>query len=221
MADLALIPIPDGFLGKPFQTVTEIPLGDDVVAKPITLERASISDAEIGIFASATAEPQSISRAMQVRDAIAGEGLGVAIDAAVYVVGIRGRNVCKIGVAANPTRRIWDLQRGSADKLEVFSLVWALNGGAYSLEALCLKVAKKLGLRLHGEWVSLDASSATTLVATVASSMETAFADSAMWLRNRVRIANAKAMVVSGLETEAATIVKTLSKRPQKPNFYY
>lgn len=74
---------------------------------------------------------------------------------AVYVVGLPGVDICKIGYSNSPLHRLSALQTGLWDDIIIHGVFWGAELVAKRLEAQALKLANSHGLRLKGEWVAL------------------------------------------------------------------
>ncbi len=85
----------------------------------------------------------------------------------VYVMGPTGNyDVSKIGISANPIKRLSQMQTALWSDVLLHALIWAPLNIAVSIEAKALRLAKAEKLRLRGEWVALPADEAVGLILT-------------------------------------------------------
>lgn len=74
-------------------------------------------------------------------------------------------SVTKIGIATDPYERLRGLQCGCWDELRIYALFWFTgNSQSAALEYNALRLAKKEGVRLKGEWLDLPWQEAVGLV---------------------------------------------------------
>jgi len=189
-------------LGKLYSSVATVSLDGVEHEIPIQYERLSSDRMSVEQIADRAADRYHNDLAMRLAEAIATEKSKL-VDSAVYVIGTSDPNVCKIGIASNPSKRLAGLQCARHDEINVKALFWSMDGKAQGLEQLSLRIASKMGLRLKGEWVALDAAGATTLISAVVASMASPFADSSMWIRNRKALSESKRLLAEARNDNA------------------
>lgn len=106
------------------------------------------------------------------------------LDAVVYVATTASRKASKVGLSNNPYKRMEQLQVGSHEQLSFTHLFWLPRACAKGLERFTLRVAGRLGARLSGEWVDLQADELATMIATLAVEGNMPLATSEMFTRN-------------------------------------
>ena len=84
-------------------------------------------------------------------------------EAAVYVIQAGNLPVCKIGYSNDPLFRLGELQVSNWADLNLRAIFW-FQDTALSVDTTALLAAKEMGVRLRGEWVSLEPEDAATLV---------------------------------------------------------
>lgn len=201
MADQAHNQILNSPLGELYPAVSRVRLNNVDTKIRLSFERLPQDRERADDIALASCDRQPIEDACRVAAAIS-EERGARSEDAVYVIGPSERSACKIGLASDPLKRLAELQTGSPERLKVFALFWSMDRQAKLLESLALRVASDMGLRIRGEWVRLVPAEAAKLVAAVASGMGASFADSAMWMRNRHRLVEAKRNLREGRESQ-------------------
>lgn len=90
--------------------------------------------------------------------------LAKSLDHCVYVITTPAGVVSKIGYSCNPRKRLDSLQTAHYEKLSATYLFWLPENEAAKVECLALKAAKKMGVRLSGEWVNMNHNVAAALV---------------------------------------------------------
>lgn len=90
--------------------------------------------------------------------------LAKSLDHCVYVITTPAGVVSKIGYSCNPRKRLDSLQTSHYEKLSATYLFWLPENEATKVECLALKAAKKMGVRLSGEWVNMNHNVAAGLV---------------------------------------------------------
>jgi hypothetical protein len=143
-------------------------------------------------------DPTGVRMAIEAR-ALAESEKPAPPETAIYIVSPEGYpNICKIGVAA---KRLPMLQCGCWAELSVKGLFWVVEGSAFGVEKLSHRIADKMGKRLKGEWVEMDAAGAGYVVASVIHSVERVkVCDSWMWLRHRAEVMRERALLQRSVE---------------------
>lgn len=118
----------------------------------------------------------------------------------VYLIAPKDASYCKIGTTTNPIKRLREIQICCWEKLYIQGLYWVLEGPAIGLEQLSLRVARKTGLEVRGEWVGTNPAGAAYIVGSAAhSSWQFKIQDSAMWVRQRDMLLSTARRVNTGL----------------------
>lgn len=112
-----------------------------------------------------------------------------ACDEAVYVIAPQGADHAKIGISANPLNRLRGLVASNWEPVFICALFWVVEGSAFGLEQLSLRLATKSGLEKRGEWIGTNAAGAAYIVGAAAHSLNMKVADSGMWMRQRDELA--------------------------------
>lgn len=103
---------------------------------------------------------------------------------AVYVIGVDGRPITKIGVSFDPTKRLVDLQSGHYRKLYIYAVLFCPTRKSVSIEQAALHRASEENKRLNGEWVEMSAEDALLLVLETARDNGWAVCDGQTWFEN-------------------------------------
>lgn len=128
--------------------------------------------------------PEGAAKANGLGAALAEGGTGGG-PRAVYVIGVEGEKVCKIGVSNAPVRRWADLQASHYKELFLFgALYMAGNRKCESVEAEALSRAEKVSDWRRGEWVGLEPEHAFDMVIQSADDLKIRNCDPATWVVN-------------------------------------
>jgi hypothetical protein len=126
-------------------------------------------------------EPQSLAAACDLAARIHRDKH--YLDSACYVVGPDDAEICKIGVAGHPIKRLDGLQCGNWHDLKIHGLCW-FESGSVVAEQTALAAAKEMGISVRGEWVMAAPRDAVELVLKAARYKALKCADSGAWLNN-------------------------------------
>ena len=154
-------------------------------------------DSDISSLTALCRKPEGIAMASGYADTINNKGRPhERVEHCVYVVGVDGLPVSKIGISTNPIKRFDSLQENNWSDLYLFAVLWLSKRGAGKLETTALQAAREMGCHLRGEWVSMDADEAFHTVLKAARYLNVAACDGETWVKNwRSRIlGNANAM---------------------------
>lgn len=138
-------------------------------------------------FQAACREPSRLADAFGVMEALAEGGGGKAMGAparALYLIQVGDDPIVKVGVSANPYRRLMDLQKANYRELFLWGVVFSPKEKAMTLEQRTLELAFARGNRLMGEWVSSTPEAVFTDVLNMASEHKVAVCNAEVWLHN-------------------------------------
>ncbi|MEM9085319.1 MAG: hypothetical protein AAGB23_05300 [Pseudomonadota bacterium] len=108
-------------------------------------------ECDVELAAKACSDPEGWRTAIGMLEAIAEKGRSSGAAKALYVIGVEGReDVCKIGVSANPLKRLDDLQGGHYRKLFLHGIAFSPLHKAVTVEQGVLACDD----RLRGEWMA-------------------------------------------------------------------
>lgn len=106
---------------------------------------------------------------------------------AVYVIQVADDPICKIGVSANPLKRVEDLQGSHYRELFLYAVVFCPTRHAVAIEQAALARASEAGDRLMGEWVSMTPEDTLRMIFEVARDDNRAICDGRIWFDNMVQ----------------------------------
>lgn len=101
---------------------------------------------------------------------------------AVYVIGERDADICKIGRAKSPASRLSKLRDGHDGEIRVHALLWIYGGYVDRVEKEAHRIAARA--RLHGEWFMLKPQLCARIVLEAARSLDVRCADSKTVIAN-------------------------------------
>lgn len=133
-------------------------------------------------FADLCREPESIAKACGFTSQMREEEIGGRHG--LYVVGVDGIPVSKIGVSRCPVLRRDCLQQNHWADLSLHAVLWCCVKKAETIEGTALKAAEEMGVRLNGEWVAMEPSEALELLLKAARYTKLPVCDSATWMAN-------------------------------------
>lgn len=99
----------------------------------------------------------------------------------LYIIGVEDEPITKIGVSADPIKRLADLQQGHYQGLFLHSVYFCPKTGGGKLEQAALKDAADI--RLRGEWVAEWPHEAAARVLRVSAEKKIGVCDGATWQR--------------------------------------
>lgn len=145
-------------------------------------------EVDLAAMASACREPEAIARACGITSATNTDGKNKA-ECAVYVFGVEGEQVSKIGISHCPIQRLAGLQACHWAGLYLHAVLWSPTRKAETIEQTALQAADEMGVRLRGEWVGMLPDEAFETVLKAARYARVPVCDSAAWLSNyRLRL---------------------------------
>lgn len=109
---------------------------------------------------------------------------GSKTEAALYVIGVEGMPVAKLGVTTQPASRLSTLQGAHWAPLYIHALIWGPTRKAETVEQTALQAAEEMGVRLMGEWVAMNVDEALELALKAGRYRNTPLCDSMTWLSN-------------------------------------
>lgn len=107
-------------------------------------------------FEAACRDASLLANAFGVMEALAEGNAGKRMGAparALYLIQVGDDPITKIGVSANPYRRLLDLQKAHYRELFLWGVVFSPQEKAMTLEQRTLDLASQRGNRLMGEWI--------------------------------------------------------------------
>lgn len=107
-----------------------------------------------------------------------------ADDCGVYVIGVSGLPVSKIGISVSPLKRVRQLQVNHWADLTIHAVLWTKAEFANQVEKLALQAASEMGVRLRGEWVNMEPSEAAELVCKAGRYCDANAVDGQQWVKN-------------------------------------
>lgn len=103
---------------------------------------------------------------------------------AVYVIRVAGDPISKIGVSANPSKRLMDLQAAHYRELELHAVIFCPKRKSVSIEQAVLQRANQAGNRLMGEWIADEPDNVLRAALECARDGKHQICDGASWFRN-------------------------------------
>lgn len=98
---------------------------------------------------------QGLADAIGMLSALAGKNDRTSgFEKAVYVIQVGDDPICKIGVSANPLKRVADLQVAHYRELFLHAVIFCPLRQSVSIEQGVLSIAERQGTRLMGEWIN-------------------------------------------------------------------
>lgn len=137
--------------------------------------------------------PEGMARANGMSAAMS-EAQAVAIPRAVYVIGVHGEAVSKIGVSSTPINRCAGLQQSHYRELFLHGAVYLVGSTrCETLETAAIeRAAEESGFR-RGEWVGTTPERSFEIVMSLADELSIKVCDAATWVSNL----NAKARALA------------------------
>lgn len=103
---------------------------------------------------------------------------------AVYILGVEGRGISKIGVSFDPLKRYADIQSSNYRKLYIHAVIFCPTRKSVSIEQAVLRNAESCDKRLNGEWVEMPADETLLLALEVARENKWPVCDGQTWFEN-------------------------------------
>jgi len=133
-------------------------------------------------------DPAGIAKANGLAQAIKENDARSGVQRAVYVVGIEGERVAKIGVSATPVNRCLSLQQAHYKELFLYGALYLVGKPkCETIEEEALIRAEQIADWRKGEWVGLPAERAFSMVMHAADDLEIKTCDAATWVDNMNR----------------------------------
>lgn len=133
-------------------------------------------------------EPAGIAKANGLAQAIKDNDARSGVPRAVYVIGIEGEAVAKIGVSATPVNRCIGLQQAHYKELFLYGALYLVGKPkCETIEEEALARAEQIAAWRKGEWVGLTAERAFTMVMHAADDLQIKTCDAATWVDNMNR----------------------------------
>lgn len=132
-------------------------------------------------------DPKSLADAFGVMEALcekAGEKKNGSTPRALYLIQVGDDPIVKIGVSANPYRRLLDLQGAHYRELFLWGVVFSPDVKAMTLEQRALELASQQGNRLMGEWIAAAPGKVFADVLNLAAEHKVAICNAEVWLHN-------------------------------------
>lgn len=128
--------------------------------------------------------PEGLARANGVSSALS-EAQARAVPRAVYVIGVEGESVAKIGVSHAPVNRCLSLQQSHYRELFLYGAAYLVGSTkCETLESAAIVRASEESGFSRGEWVGLDSARAFEIVMGLADEMGIRVCDAATWVGN-------------------------------------
>lgn len=151
--------------------------------------RGQVFDLDEGVDSAATAcrSPEGLADAIGMLTALAGKNERTAgFEKAVYVIQVADDPICKIGVSANPIRRVADLQACHYRELFLYAVIFCPTRRSVTIEQEVLEQASQAGNRLLGEWVAYPPEVTLRMALETARDKRIDVCDGKTWFSNMV-----------------------------------
>lgn len=138
-------------------------------------------------LAASCRDPKQLADAFGVMEALAEGKVGKRMGAparALYLIQVGDDPIVKIGVSANPYRRLMDLQASNYRELFLWGVIFSPEEKAMTLEQRTLELASLRGNRLMGEWIAAEPEEVFADVLDMAAEHKVAICNAAVWLHN-------------------------------------
>lgn len=133
-------------------------------------------------FAELCQEDEPIAKACGFTSSIKEEDVRTL--SGLYVIGVEGIPVSKIGISHCPVLRRDCLQQNHWADLTLHAVMWSCVNKAETIEKTALSAAEEMGVRLNGEWVAMEPSEAFELLLKAARYTSIPVCDSSTWMMN-------------------------------------
>lgn len=131
----------------------EMARGDTIEVPPHRVFDPKTTD--YAIFEAACCDPRGWCDAFGMLEALSERSRTAGYAKAVYVIGVEGEAaVAKIGVSADPLRRVVELQSSHYRRLFLHGVIFTPTRKSETVEAAILNMADEDGDRMCGEWVN-------------------------------------------------------------------
>lgn len=139
------------------------------------------------LFEAACRDPSQLANAFGVMEALCekvGGKKNGSPPRALYLIQAGEDPIVKIGVSANPLRRLMDLQASHYRELFLWGVIFTPEMKAMTLEQRLLECAQQRGDRLMGEWVAAEPSDLFREILGLAAQHKIAICNAEVWLHN-------------------------------------
>jgi hypothetical protein len=132
-------------------------------------------------------KPEGIADAIGLLSAMAGEKTrSSGFEKAVYVIHVLDDPITKIGVSADPIKRLGDLQAAHYRELQLHAVIFCPKRNAVAIEQAVLRRASERGDRLLGEWIAAEPDEVLRMAIEAARDGDWPICDGRTWFENRV-----------------------------------